>query len=598
MELAEATPRPNEAEQSFFAQEERVLSDISGGSVFSFKRGEQWAIDPETGQATYDPKFFEDKGYTASQGLFASLHEIKCHLVETEELLTQKGGDRAWQRLKKRIETKPYLKIWENCRTDAKGNLAITHFAPSLDQDREALYRDKLFPETDLTQKPKHLQFAYAVLRSAMLPDDELKVDPEVAEALQKLRSVKGKDVISLATNPSLDPLLSLRISQKYIEPVVEDLYKKDLEDKKKEGKGKGKKGEKSEKGEGNPFEDDYKDYFDKHPEPFPDEDTDKKIKDAIKAQSDKARQEAGYEKEHGVSKADVESYYQEYRQIEGFIEPLREVFRKIVEQRKIPKRRLTALKEEGVMVDPGLIVQTHLDVKAGIESPKTMRDFEGTFVEENIPGKFSIRLVADQSGSMAGEKAIYQRRSAILVMEALREFTEMLDEERELIYPDLDVQTELRGFAVSQGTRLYKPLSKELTEKQRIEYFKGLLDTSGSFTNDYDALSDIEKDVKDRMARDPVYAEELKRGKSREIVIILSDGISSDVSQAKGRTKNLRDMGVKVVGLGMGQGADAVNNTYSPDGRICYNVGDLPKTLEDMLNEYLGSLFIGAQNE
>ena len=53
-----------EAEASFFAREERILGDIAGGGVFKFRRGNQWAIDPETGEATYDPKFFEDKGHT------------------------------------------------------------------------------------------------------------------------------------------------------------------------------------------------------------------------------------------------------------------------------------------------------------------------------------------------------------------------------------------------------------------------------------------------------------------------------------------------------------------------------------------------------
>lgn len=598
MEPGEPTAKPSEGEQSFFAREERILGDIAGASGFTFKRGNEWAIDPETGEATYDPRFFEDKGYTASQGLFASFHEIKCHLVETEELLAQKGGNRAWQRLKRRIEAKPWLKIWENCRTDAKGNLAISRFAPSLDEDREALYREKLFPESDLTSKPSHLQFTYAILRGAMLPDDDIKVDPKVREAIEKLRDVKGKDVIALATDPSLDPLLALRLSERYIEPVIEELYKKDLERKKKEdkGKSKGKKGDKGEKGERNPFEDDYKDYEDKHPEPMDDKDTEKKIKEFKEGQNEAKRQEAGYEKEHGVSKKEVADYYSEYRFVEDSVEALREVFRKIVEQRKIPKRRLSTLKEEGVMIDPGLVAQTYLDVKAGIESPKTMKDFEGMLVDENIPGKFSIRLVADQSSSMAGEKAIYQRRSAILVMEALREFTEILDEERELIYPDLEVQTELRSFGVD-GTRLYKPLSKELTEKQRVDYFKGLLETPGG-TNDYDSLAEIEKDVRERVAKDPVYAAELKSGKRKEIVIVFSDGDSGNASEVQRRLKNLRDLGVKAVGLGMTSDAQSILTTYAPDGRICYNVSDLPKTLEEMLKEHLGTLSITRNPE
>src|SRR3989344_6007763 len=126
--------------KSFFQDEERILNDIAGGTGFTFKRGEGWTINPETGEATYDPKFFEDKGYTPSQALFGAFHEIKCHLVETSELLGTSRGQEAFARLKDRIKAKPRLHIWENCRTDVKGNLAITRFAPSLAEDVEAVY--------------------------------------------------------------------------------------------------------------------------------------------------------------------------------------------------------------------------------------------------------------------------------------------------------------------------------------------------------------------------------------------------------------------------------------------------------------------------
>lgn len=587
------TPPVEEKFRAFLTGEERILNDIAGGAGFTFKRGEGWAINPETGEATYDPKFFEEKGYTPSQALFGAFHEIKCHLVETSELLGTPRGQEAHERLKDRIKAKPRLHIWENCRTDVKGNLAITRFAPSLAEDVEAVYREKLWPETDLTSKPKHLQFMYSILRTAMVPDEEVTVDPAVQEAIKKLRSVKGKDVIALATDPAQDPLLALRLSERYIEPVIEELYQEDLEEKK-EQKGKG------EKGQGTPeesFADDYEDYENRHPEPMDEEEVEKKINETKEQQSESARQAAGYETEHGVSKKDLADYYDEYRQVEGSLEQLRNVFRRIVEQRKIPIRRLAALKEEGVMIDPGLVTQTYLDVKAGVDNPKTMKDFEGRFIEENIPGKFSLRLVADQSGSMAGEKSVHQRRSAILVMEALKEFSDILGDERAGLSIDLDVQTELRSFGVKEGTRLYKPLSRELPERQRVEFFKGLLETSGG-TNDYDALAEIEKDVRGGLARDETYAAELKSGKRREIVIVLSDGDSGNATEVKNRCQNLRELGVKVVGLGMGSGSQSIESTYTPEGRICYDISDLPKTLQDLLAEYLGQLSITGNPE
>lgn len=581
------TPGDQEKAGSFFADEERILNDIAGSSVFSFRRGDQWAINPETGEAIYDPKFFEEKGYTPSQALFGAFHEIKCHLVELTAILDRRDGREAYERLKGRVRSKKRLHLWDNCRTDIKGNLAILEFAPSLEQDVRTLYKERLFPENDLTDRPKHLQFMYAILRQAMVPDEEVTVDRAVQEEIDKLRSVQGKDAIALATHPHQDPILALLISERYIEPVINKLYEQDLKERWKEDQGTIE----------DVFTNDYQDYGKRHPEPI--EIDDKTIGNKIKArrglQSESDRQNAGYEDENGVSKKDIADYYTEYKTIEPYIEPLREIFRRIIEQRRIPLRRLVPLQEEGVMIDPGLIVQTYLDIKAGIENPRTMKDFEGRFIEANIPGNFVARLVADQSESMSyGGKDVAQRRSAILVMEALKEFSDILDSKRAGLSVDLEIQSELSSFGVRSrtGIRLYKPLSKELSEKQRIEFFKGLERTQGG-TNDFDVLARIEEDIKEHIARDPQYGADLKSGKRREIIIVLSDGDSGDVRKAQRRIQNLRNLGVKVVGLGMTEEAEGILTTYAPEARICYDVSGLPEAVQEMLIEYLTYLSI-----
>ena len=588
-------PQGAEIAGSFFAREERILSDLAGSSNFSFKRGTEWAIYPETGEATYDPKFFEEKGYTQSQALFGSFHEIKCHLVETAELLNAKGGEAAHKRLKTRIERRQRLHIWENCRTDVKGNRAIMQFAPSLREDIETLYKEKLWPETDLTDRPRHLQFMYAILRESMVPDEETKIDPAVREAINKLRNVKGKDVIKLATNPNLDPLSALRLSERYIEPVIEELYKEDLKDKKdqelKDGKGKGKDGQGK---PGDPFESDYEDYENRHPEPMDDKEMEKKIKEAKAKQSESSRQDAGYEEEHGVSKQDTDDYYNEYRKIEQYIEPLRQIFRRIIEQRQIPVRHLAALKEEGVMIDPGLVAQTYMDVQAGVQNPKTMKDFEGTLVDENIPTNFEITIVADRTGSMQdGAKIPEQRRSCLLLMEALKEFSDITEEQGPLV-PHLGVRSEVVSFGDQpQRTEVLKPLSKELSEKQRIEVFKSLAIADSEINNEQVLFARIMNSIREEAARDSTYLGKIKSGKLRKFVIVLTDGIVGDYAATRREVEKIRDLGVVVAGVGMTVDGKDAEKTYAPDGKVCYDVSKLPKTLEDMLSEYLGTLSI-----
>lgn len=607
-----------EAAASFFAGEERILSDIAGNSNFRFKRGSQWAIDPETGNATYDPKFFEDRGYSGSQALFGAFHEIKAHMLELEDLLSTSQGRKAYEKLKSKSKKEQRFHLWRNIREDIKGNRAILRFAPALGEEVETLYREKLFPVTDFTHDPRHLQFMDAIIRRAMVPGEEVKISPEVEEAIAKLRNIKGKDVIELVTDPSQDPYLALRLSEKYIEPVIDELYQKDKEDKKKQDqdkdKNKNKNQSNNQQGNGDqskdknkqskstsspsePFADEYKKREENHPEPMKEDDVEKKIKKAKELGDPSLRQDSAYENENGVKKEDVANYYAEYQKIEEYIVPLREIFQRIIQERTIPKRRLGSLKEEGVMIDPGLVAQTYLDVKAGALDPKTMKDFEGFRVPENIPASFSIHLVADQSSSMRNdEKYIAQRRTAILLMESLKEFSDLSRAMGDELIEGLDIQTELRSFGTvdtESKTTIYKELSPELSEKQRIQYFKGLLNTRGG-TNDFTALSEIESELKQRIIADPQYGLDLKSGRKREIVIVLSDGESGNREAVSQRLKKLREMGVKVVGVGITESARAILNTYSPEGKVCHQVGDLPKVMGNLLEKYLSDLSVG----
>src|SRR3989344_1514322 len=652
-----------EAEASFFAREERILGDIAGGGVFKFRRGNQWAIDPETGEATYDPKFFEDKGHTRSQALFASFHEIRAHLVETAQLLSTPEGDKANKRLKQRSEKKKRIHLWENIRQDIKGNRSILKIAPSLATQTQTLYKEKLFPVTDMTKQYKHLQFMDAIIRRAMVPGEEVKISPEIEEEIKKLRNIKGKDVIELATDPDQDPYLALRLSEKYIEPIIDKLWQKDKEDYEKKKKEEEKKKDKNNQGQGegepqqgegqsqpssDPFEEEYAKREEAHPDTKEDKGKDKKdkekqsnqskkqkggsdqnqggkqppadsfededekkdnrgiqgkekdldqiIRETIKNADPARRENRAYEEEHGITKEEAAEYYSEYQKIEPYIEPLRKVFRRIIQERTIPKRRLGSLKEEGVMVDPGLVTQTYLETRHGAINPKTMKDFEGYTMPDNIPASFSIHLVADQSGSMRDyDKHIFQRRTAILMMEALKEFSDFSDSVSQELIENLDIRTELRSFGAPTNTqtKVYKPLSKELTEVQRIEYFRGLLNISGG-TNDYDALEEIETEMDKRMMQDKKYAEELKSGRKREIVIIMSDGESNDASIVAERLQSLRGKGVKVVGVGVSQEGAAVVRTYAPDGKVAYKVSDLPQTVENLLEEFLSDLSVG----
>ena len=589
---------PEDVSASFFAQEERVLSDIAGASGFNFKRGDKWAIDPETGDATFDPKFFTEQGYTSSQALFAAFHEIRCHLVDTASILDTPEGEKEFARFKQRAK-KERIRIWDNCRTDIKGNLAITQFAPAIAGDIEKVYREKLFPTADLTDKPKHLQFSYAVLRGEMVPDEDVVIDPKVAAEIEKLRNVQGRDgkvrdVLKMATDPQVDPLLALRLSKKYIEPVIEMLFEEDVS----ENKGKGGEGQDDKSGQkGDPqdsFAEDYADYDKMHPEPFDEDDMDKKIKESKKTQSEAARQKQAYEEEHGVKAEDVANYYNEYRKIEQYIEPLREVFRRIIEQRQVLVRHLAAHKEEGVIIDPGLVTQTYLDIRAGVQNPKTMKDFEGILVDETIPTSFEVTVVTDRTGSMQrGEKIPQQRLTGVLLLEALKEFSDVAEEQGPLA-PELTIRSEVISFGDDPNhTDVLKPLSHTLTEKDRVSVFKALGICDSGTNNEEVMFAKLYASIQDEARKDPTYLARIKSGKLRKFVIVLTDGQVGDYNLTRNQLAKLRNLGVVVAGVGITRDGEDATRTYAPDGQVANEASDLPKTLQNLLAQYLGTLSI-----
>ena len=281
-------------------------------------------------------------------------------------------------------------------------------------------------------------------------------------------------------------------------------------------------------------------------------EEVDKAVEAAAKGQNKNdigGRQSAGYEKEHGVSKKDLADYQTEYAKIAQYIEPMREQFRKIVAERLIPYRRLTGFFDEGVIIEPGLAGQALADLSKGITDPTVFRDFEGRVRREEMPSTFEATAVLDRSGSMDSDgKKEEQRRAAILLMETLREFMELPEVKDNLLAPQLKTLSEIRSFGGTAQNVVVKPLSSELTEKQRIETFTTLGDCPGGATEDYISLGQIIEQMRKRDQGEPDYLDKVKSRAIKKLVIIFSDGASSNETEFGRKKSELEQMGVKIV--------------------------------------------------
>lgn len=536
---------------SFFNREGNLITDFAQGLGVNFKPGKDWTVDPDTGEATYDPKFFTDQGYTQTQSIFATLHEID-HVKELSQLQETKEGNQLYKKRRERAKRERRHLILDNCLLDVADNRRVTGQFPVLGQETERLYREKLWPSSDFTKDPRHLQFAYSILRTSMLPNEAVKVDPEVEQALDGLRHIKGKsgserNIIDIVTDPTLDPLTKYKLIEKYVEPAYEKLFDKDREDKQKDQSGKG------QKGSGNPeesFAQDYNDYDKKSPQPLSPDETEKAAQAVHQGKSNAGgKQDAGYEQEHGVTKKETADYYTEYKKIEQYIESMRQQFRKLVSERMMPYRKLVGFFDEGIMIEPGLVGQALTDLSKGISDPMVFRDFEGKLRKKEIPAVFEATGVFDRSGSMdSGGKKEEQRRAAILLMEALREFMELPEVRDNLIKPNLQTLSEIRSFGSQSQNVCVKPLSSELSEKQRVETFRTLGSCPRGATEDYVALEQITEEMKARAKVEPEYLDRVKSGRVKKLVIVFSDGASSNESQFQRKKTELENMGVKVV--------------------------------------------------
>ena len=645
-ELVPEAAQTSDAEmQAFFEEDRDFLRAYIGDDSIGIEPAppgsglKTLGIDLEKGKMYVNPDFFTQM--RDSKKPYVLFHEFE-HFRELRDLLAEKNGDKIWRKHRAKVKASKRYSILDNTWDDTRMNRGVDSRAPALEDAREALYKEDLFPETDFTKLPKHLQFAYTLLRERMVPNEACIVAPDVRAEIDRLRGIKSKSGVPLleyASRPDIPPSVRIALQDKYLDPVSKRFFDEDVERRQKdqqqqgdqgqgEGQGEddpksgkdpegeqapdgaGQKPEKGQKGKRkNPedqFKKEYAEYDEKNPDKaLPAEDIDKAVKKYIEAKQKKGTEKTeeemlqeAYAREAGVSVEDLRTYQNFWSEVENIqnpetnervIEELRAIFRKIIAERMAPRLRPKLPTTEGeILARPADAVAA---IKAGIQEPAVWETVE---VHEKLLerfGNFDVTLVGDRSSSMtesdpAGAvKNIEQRKAVALILEALAEFSrELEDVRRDLLY-DLHVRTEGWAFGDDSEIGILKPLSETLTEKERVAVYKTLADTPGNATKDFKVLEKI---------RDSIPEEDWQRiadKKLRKIIIVLSDGNSSDQTATQRVTRALREKGAIVVGVGITKSGDAIRTTYAPDGRVCEKAGQLGVTLGELLKEHLKDL-------
>ncbi len=471
-------------------------------------------------------------------------------------------------------------------------------------------------------------------------------------DELAKIKSKTGTELIQVMTDPQTPMSVRLKLQDKYIWPKVEMLMEKDMEDKKEEQKkqsekqsekgegeeendeGQGeevpeeKEGEPSEedgdKSEGKKqkpekgesinktgkkeegesgeeetdpdkiFADEYTEAEKKFSEAVPVEEIEKTLKEwkEEKQKNNPDKIDQDYADKIGVEKKDLQEYRKVAESLEKIVNPetnvsvleeLRNLFSRIISKRIKPRQSPRYPVEEGdELSDPAQLVS---DVKSGNLNPKVWEDTEIKEKKGDKFGEIEITLVCDRSSSMTdgdGQKAVEQRKSAVLIMEVLKDFAEMSDEEKMNVDKPLEIKSEIYSFASSAEDKTpLKKMSKELGEVERINVLKKLQSLPGS-TTDFNCLEAINSGL-DEKTKQKIRESELKK-----IVFVFTDGGSDNVSRVQTALKNLRDVGVVVIGVGLTRAGEPARTTYAPNAQVVENVANLPIILGELLKEHL----------
>ena len=580
-----------------------------------------FAFNLKTNTIYINSRFYKVLGLSEERTTFATLHEIE-HFLEKVRMLQEPTGDRKFAQYVERIEKSKAFGLMDNCVADIRENRAVVSRTHQEFRDIEAgLYKEDLFSDTDFTSEPQHVQFCYTLLREARVPAELCKVSPEVRRVIEELSAITSKDgrltLLDVMTHPDTPMSTRLALQDKYIWPEVQKLLKDDLEKEKTtknqnegdKGESKSQGGGKSDEGDGTEGEPDealdpnevfaesYERAEKKVPNAVPIKEAKKAFEEWQETRSEDPlkRADGEYAEKIGVKPEDLKRYRDIVKSLENSINPetgesvieeLRTLIRRIVSNRKKLSLDPQYPVEEGEFIaDPAHLVS---EVKSGNLTPKA---WETTQVVEKPGKKFGeveITLVCDRSGSMEQNPAKLreQRKAAVLLMEALKELGDLAEEEDNSLIRPLEISSEIYTFQADANDKLpVKKMSKELSEKERIDVSGILSSAPGSSTSDYIPLESIATTISDD-TKQKIVEKELKK-----IIIVFTDGDSYDAGRVKRVIGRMREEGVVVVGVGITEEGKSALLTYAPNAHLAETAEKLPLVLAELLKEHLADV-------
>lgn len=593
-------------------------------------------------------KFYEDRNFSEEKTDTAIKHEIK-HFLDKKEMLAEEGGARKFAGYiakldpEKNPESSMYA-LMDNCIADMAVNRDVTKKTHGgVSEVFKSMYNEDLFPldQNDFTSKPKHIQLCEALLVEDQVPGRVCQVSPEVRAKMDEIKSIEknGVKLMDVMTNPETPMSIRHMLQDVHVLKHVRELAEQDKKeqenkdkDQNKEGKeGENKKGEgkseeskgkqqkpqegegdkkgKGQKGEGDPknkkgksVNEIFKEEYEKAKKRSMNQTENKANKEALK----KWQKEGGDDplkkalreqaEKFGVEAQDLEQYRSILKELESIrnpdtnehvIEELRNLIRRIIAKRIRPKLHPQYPVVEGDdLIDPATLVS---EAQAGNFEPAVWETTEIKEKHDHRFGEIEITLVCDRSTSMNDpiEKLIEQQRATVMFMEALKEFNELCEEERQNMDKPLEVKSEVYSFQADSSDKTpVKEMSRNLSVKDCVGAMARMGSVSGT-TTDFVTLGAIEK----KLSEDEESLRKIKTGELKKIVVVFTDGGTDNPSKLSAALQKLAQHGVVVVGIGVTESGAPALESYKPFGRLAKNAADVPVELAKTLADHLAGV-------
>ena len=585
----------------------------------TFKLSNAFFTDLETGEVNNDASWFAERGYTKNQILWAKLHELS-HFRDLAEdpkgteqnfdYIYESAKDtgavlmKKWEMaygatdpefIKKIREEKPISKknqkrmnrveeaayrihhTFSNILDDIFVYKLVSRKAPRYEEDEpggrevEGLYREKLFPETDYSNLPRHLQFAYALIRDEIVKGEEVQVSDDVKEALDNKITFRSKEylpreIVSQFVFPKKGRDTKTKARYKAIgetiEPVFRELLKKDIDEwqPKKPVLANGE----FNFGGVNPFQVAYDEFDSRSPDQMPESEVrnwqEKHEEEKRKAGDEDAKEDKtdiddgnpgaqakksqekidlDWARKHNISPEAVKKYRKLEQKVAPYLDDLAKLWQKIVFGTSRGQERTTAgYFKTGSELDVGKVIEDWPQAEKGdIEKIEAMKRVVSKEKKVMHPELIRVRLLGDVSGSMDQdpERIHVLQQCFALIFSSLREFNTYLNLTRSQTKSKLRADSEAWVFG-SGAWRIKNIRNQASMDDEMVEIIRAFDKLGGTRGETYDniALSGISDSLTEEDRKK--IAEE----KIMEIVFEVTDGGSTDQVSARKAVDNL----------------------------------------------------------